>query len=60
MMTRLLRGLIGALGVAFMLTGCGGSASTVLSQDDECRRSGGYWTGTKCELSGGGGGGGGY
>ncbi len=60
MTIREFRGFIGALGVAIMLVGCGESATTVLTQDDECRRSGGFWTGSRCDYSSGGGGGGGY
>jgi len=53
MTMRNLRGLIGALAVAIMLAGCGGSTTTVFTQDDQCRRSGGFWTGSKCDFSGG-------
>jgi len=58
MIMRNLRGLLGALIVAGLLMGCAGSAATRLSEDDDCRRSGGFWTGSKCDFSGGGGGGG--
>lgn len=57
MIKRSFRGFFGALAVASILAGCAGSTTTVLSADDDCKRSGGFWTGTRCEFSGGGGGG---
>ncbi len=55
---RTLRALIGALTVAGLLMGCAGTPNTQISSDDDCRRAGGFWTGVKCDYSGGGGGGG--
>jgi len=61
MTIRNLRRLFGAFAVASVLVGCAtGSTTTVFSQDDECRRAGGLWTGSRCDHSGSGGGGGGY
>jgi len=50
--------------VASILMGCattgssaGNGSPTRFTQDDQCKREGGSWTGTRCEFSGAGGGG---
>jgi hypothetical protein len=35
----------------------GNGSTTRFTQDDQCKREGGSWTGTRCEFSGAGGGG---
>jgi len=58
---RNLRALIGALTVAGLLMGCAGTPNTQPPQSSaaaDCKRSGGFWTGAKCDFSGAGGGGG--
>jgi hypothetical protein len=54
---RNLQSLIGALVVAALVAGCAGSSTTQLSAEDQCKRSGGFWNGGRCDFSGGGGGG---
>ena len=67
MTTRVLGRLFGVLVVVSILAGCAGTGSsagngsitnTQFTQDDECRRAGGFWTGTVCTFAGAGGGGG--
>jgi len=57
MTTRRLRQLIGALAAASVLAGCAESTSSAapspFTQDDQCRRSGGFWTGSRCAAMGG-------
>ena len=65
MATRVLARRVGPfLVVASILAGCattgssaGNGPTTRFTQDDDCKRAGGSWTGTRCEFSGAGGGG---
>ena len=64
MTTRVLGRRFGPLLVVVsILVGCastgsnaGNGSTTQFTEDDQCKRSGGFWTGTRCEFSGAGGG----